>query len=279
MTFFLIVSCATVGLLFVAWAVGLMAPIGSTMRRASIEYRKNRALGQIRAEGSAARERIRGASRQRTRVGLDEWLAKERRRQAQVHGWAVTGITAGGLALVIVVAAAWHITESRRGAHSSQARLDTVIANIKEGDCANFTNNFQTGALPKYPKIVPCSRRAATFRVAWLGVPSSGASCPARYSGLSSWADSAGATICMDRVYRIDQCMQGTRDNGYAYSWIDEAVVPCSLAPTAQYPYIVRIVSVFSSGQVSCPGDSSTETNPDDVSGLTLCIQLWSNYF
>lgn len=159
-------------------------------------------------------------------------------------------------------------------APSSQSSLDAVIAKLAKGECTNFTNNIQTDALPQHPEIVPCSGRAATFKVAWLGESTSnGEPCPPTYSDLTYWTDSSGLTVCMDRIYQIGQCMQADQYNGSGYGWYNEAVVPCSLAPTAQYPYLVKIVYLYHQTDDFCPDNSVTENDPPDASGLTLCIE------
>ena len=267
-------------LVFAAWLLGLTAPIEARIRVGSVERRKNRALRAIRAEGQATRELIRTASRQGTKVSLDRWLAQERSRRTQTR-WLIVGIGASCLVLIIIFAILFPFDESQRAkGPSRRALLDSAILRAAKGDCTNFTNDYQTNVLPKHPKIVPCTDRDANFKVAWRGAsPADGYPCPARYSRLASWTDNSGLTICMDRNYRVQQCMQGGRVKDAAYDWYDEAVVPCSLAPTAKYPYIVKIVWVYHSDRFSsCPGNSSAETNPDDARRLVLCIKLWRRY-
>lgn len=261
-------------LLFIAWCVGLTESVVAWMRKSSIGYRKDRALREIHSEGQAARDLIRAASRQYTQAGLDRWI-QERRRRERIRKRTVIGLGASFLILIFIGGVLWAVSPTPSNAPS----LDTVIADMAKGDCTNFIDNYQTDALPADPEIVPCSEDNATFKAAWIGtLPNNADSCPAQYSDLSFWTDSSGITVCMDREYHTGQCMQGSVDEGYSYSWYDEAVIACSLAPTAQYPYIVKIVRIYDMNNATCPGQSSTENSPDDANNLTLCIVLWSQY-
>jgi hypothetical protein len=274
----IIAGVVVVVVIFVAWLMELTAPTEAWIRIASLEYRKNRALKEIRAEGQVTRELIRAAGRQRTQADLDRWIARKRNRRARRRR-AVVGLGLAASLLVVIVVAVWPRSSPHVITASPQSSLDSVIAKLAKGECTNFTNNFQTGALPQHPEIVPCSQPAATFKVAWLGESTSdGQPCPQKYSSLTYWTASSGLTVCMDRMYHIGQCMQGDQENDVVYDWIDEAVVPCSLAPTAQYPYVVRIVYLYRQADDSCPDNSGTESDPDDAAGLTLCIDLWSQH-
>lgn len=279
MTLGLIIAGIVIVLIFVAWLTELTAPIEAWIRISSIEYRKNRALNKIYTEGQSTREFIRAASRQRTQAGLDQWIARERNRRTRSRRVVIgAGITTFLLAVIIVVVAWPRSSSNPATASSIQSSLDSVIAKLAKGKCTNFTNNYQTNTLPQHPEIVPCSRRAATFKVAWLGeTTGNGTPCPSIYSNLMYWTDSSGLTACMDRIYHIGQCMQGDKIEGYNFAWYDEAVVPCSLAPTAQYPDVVKIIYLYHGNNDFCPDNSVTENDPDDVSGLTLCIELWSH--
>ena len=276
----IIAGAVVAALIFIAWLLEFTVPIEAWAQRSSIEYRKNRALRAVRAEGRAARELIHAASRYSTKTALDQWIAQEYRRRARIRRSIIVGAGVACVAAIVIAIKVWAINGSPQTAPpSSQSLLGSVIANIARGECTNFTDNFQAGALPRNPKIVPCSRRDSTFKVAWLGTPSSnGDPCPAKYSNLESWTDSSDVTVCMDRVYQSGQCMQGDRFKGYSFGWYDEAVVSCSQAPTAQYPSVVKIINVYSDGYGSCPDNSYTEDNPDDTRRLTLCIVLWSHY-
>lgn len=276
MTVGLIVTAVIVVLLFVGWATGLAAAVEAWLRMAYLEYRKDRAIAKIHADGQAVRELIIAASSQRTRVGLDNWLNRERRR-IRTRRWVAAVAGSAFLVILVVTVAVWAGSSSPRPvAPSRQTPLDSVIGSIKTGECTNFTNN-QANTLPENPEIVSCVSRSATFKTAWRGVaPDGNGPCPGKYSNLSWWTSTDNITVCMERVYRTGQCMQGPRVKDASYSWYDNAVVQCSLKPTPEYPYIVKIAGVYS-GHGSCPVNSDGYDNPDDVAGITLCVALWSH--
>ncbi len=277
----LIVGAVAIILVIVAWLTGFFTVIAESLRIGSIEYRRNRTLGAVQEEGRATRELIRQASRQRTRAGLDSWLKYEQRRRSRNRAFGITAIVAVCAIVSVFLVMVWPSSQpsaSRSSRPSSQSQLDALISDLVTGDCVNFTNNYVTDALPAHPKIVPCSSRGATFRVAWVGSSSSESSCPSRYSNLTSWTASSGVTACMERVYVAGQCVQGRYEKGYRYSWIDDAVIPCSSAPTKRYPYVVKITGVHGGHYDSCADDYWTGTDPGTGRLVTLCVELLAHF-
>ena len=66
----IIAGAVVAALIFIAWLLEFTVPIEAWAQRSSIEYRKNRALRAVRAEGRAARELIHAASRYSTSLHL-----------------------------------------------------------------------------------------------------------------------------------------------------------------------------------------------------------------
>jgi hypothetical protein len=278
MIFGLILGAIVVIVIFAAWYVGLTALFVSKVRLLLLRWRKVRTIETIRSEGRATRERITAADRHRTRSSLEVWINQPRRRLTTRR--RATIIIACSAALAIAVSPfLWRSISTSHQTVSRQSLLDAVIGHIKRGECTNFTNNFQTDALPRHPRIVRCEKYYATFKVAWRGHPrDQDRSCPQKFSTLSWWTAGNGVTVCMDRVYRRGQCMQGRRRSSHSFEWFDEAVVPCTTSPTRHYSIIVEIARVYSRNHDYCNGHSSAETDVDNAPRLTLCIVRHSEY-
>jgi len=276
----LIIGVAVIVAAIFAWRAGIAAGASARIRIGSIEARKDRAIRQGHREAQATRNRILEASRQRTRSDLDGWLRQTRRRRNRRLVWGITSLVALCIAVIVLTIAlpsSPQVASGTPGA-SSQTSLDAVIAALAKGKCTNFTNDYQTDALPVDPAVVSCSNSHAAFKVAWLGSPAD-ASCPGKYSELASWTSSSGLTACMERVYQAGQCMQGEYEKGYSYSWTDDAVVPCSSRTTSEYPYLVVITGIHGIHYESCDSGYWKPSDQGNRHEITVCVRLKSDYF
>ena len=226
----------------------------TSLRLDQIERRKFAAEWQMRQEAVATQARMNYA----IRTGS---IPSERR----VGNAKFTPVIVVTLLLVATTA----VTAATGTWPFKQAppNLDQIITNLSVGNCTNFTNN-RSGSLPPHPLIVPCSSSDATFAVRWSGIRESN-NCPRKYPLLDSWQSDSGKVVCMARVYRVGQCMQGKPYRRHI-EWFDDSVISCQTKTTKKFPYVVTIVKVVQKAVVKCPRHSTL----DKRSEVNLCIGL-----
>jgi hypothetical protein len=254
---------------FLAWLVELTTPIESSLRVKMIEYRKTRTLRAVRAEGGASRERIRAI------MGGERRGSRPPGRTGHAASWiAITAFSA--LVLLAVVAATGSVPSGRKehtASPSPRERLDAVVRKLRVGDCTNFTANFATHSPPANPLVVPCSSRAATFKV----IERNPSACSEEFVSARLWSDAADGSVCMARVYNIGQCMQGSKVKNYAFSWYADAVVPCKTKTTRKYPYLIEIAAVLKR-HGNCPRKSFLHHPSHGLNAKYLCVMLVARF-
>lgn len=101
----IIIAAVAIAVL-IAWRVGFIAWLRIWFRVGGIEYRKNRALSDIRADGEVTRAVIHKAGRYRTQASLDSWIAQEG-RHGRKRNWAIAGFALLFSTAAVILVAMW----------------------------------------------------------------------------------------------------------------------------------------------------------------------------